>query len=49
MDCGALKAEGIPQVWGGSTEGPISHGPTFGSGYVKEVRVRRAEGACCAM
>ena len=41
--------EGIPQAWGGNTEGPISHGPQFGSGYVEEVRVSGAEGACCAM
>jgi hypothetical protein len=32
-----LIQEDIPQAWGGSTEGPVSHGPKFGSGYVKEV------------
>ena len=41
--------EGIPQAWGGNTEGPISHGPKFGSGYVEEVRVSGAAGECCVM
>ena len=44
-----LIQEDIPQAWGGSTEGPVSHGPKFGSGYVEEVRVSGAEGACCGI
>ena len=41
--------EVIPQAWGGSTEGHISHGPKFGSGYVEAVRVRGVEGVCFVM